>query len=69
MNIAPIIVFSMCFSGLLSECAETDNAIGMAIVSAAREQMGETLHYDPAYRTIAYPDGDVPIDRAFAPMS
>lgn len=30
------------------------------LVSGAREQLGVTLGYDPAYRRIAYPGGDVP---------
>jgi len=33
------------------------------ILAAARAQMGVTVHYDPSYRSIAYPGGDVPIDR------
>jgi len=33
------------------------------IVDAARAQVGVTLFYDPAYRTLAYPGGDVPADR------
>jgi uncharacterized protein YijF (DUF1287 family) len=48
---------------MLSACSDTDTAIGSSIVSAAREQIGKTVRYDPAYRSIAYPDGDVPIDR------
>ena len=36
---------------------------GMDIVSAARSQIGVTVVYDPAYRSIPYPNGDVPIDR------
>lgn len=31
------------------------------LVSGARRQVGRTLSYDPAYRRIAYPGGDVPI--------
>ncbi|OLU27524.1 DUF1287 domain-containing protein [Pseudomonas sp. PA15(2017)] len=31
------------------------------LVSGAREQVGVTLSYDPAYRRIAYPGGDVPV--------
>ncbi len=34
-----------------------------AMIAAAREQIGVTVTYDPAYRTIPYPDGDVPSDR------
>jgi len=33
------------------------------LVAAAREQIGVTLHYDPAYVKLAYPLGDVPIER------
>lgn len=33
------------------------------IVTAARRQVGVTIHYDPAYRRLAYPGGDVPADR------
>jgi len=31
------------------------------LVSGARQQVGVTLAYDPAYRRIAYPGGDVPM--------
>ncbi len=33
------------------------------LVAAAREQVGVTRHYDPAYVVLAYPAGDVPQDR------
>ena len=33
------------------------------IAAAARGQVGVTLHYDPAYRKLTYPRGDVPADR------
>ena len=33
------------------------------IVAAARAQVGVTVRYDPSYRVIAYPGGDVPRDR------
>jgi uncharacterized protein YijF (DUF1287 family) len=33
------------------------------IVAAARRQVGVTIHYDSAYRTLKYPGGDVPADR------
>lgn len=32
------------------------------IVQAARGQIGKTLRYDPSYRTLKYPNGDVPIE-------
>ena len=36
---------------------------GMKIVSAARSQIGKTVYYDPSYVGLAYPNGDVPMDR------
>lgn len=33
------------------------------LVSAARQQVGRTVLYDPAYVRLAYPGGDVPLDR------
>lgn len=33
------------------------------LVDAARGQIGRTVLYDPAYRRIAFPNGDVPEDR------
>ncbi len=36
---------------------------GDKLVTSARKQIGVTLHYDPAYTTLAYPGGDVPADR------
>lgn len=33
------------------------------IVDAARRQVGITVRYDPAYRALKYPGGDVPADR------
>ncbi len=33
------------------------------LVEAAIRQVGRTVHYDPAYRRLAYPGGDVPADR------
>jgi hypothetical protein len=33
-----------------------------SLVVAAREQVGKTVHYDPTYYTLAYPNGDVPMN-------
>jgi uncharacterized protein YijF (DUF1287 family) len=33
-----------------------------SIATAARAQIGKTVSYDPSYRTLAYPNGDVPIE-------
>jgi len=32
------------------------------LVTAARSQIGKTVRYDPAYRKLDYPNGDVPIE-------
>jgi len=39
------------------------NNVGMRLVSAAREQIGKTVHYDPGYQPIQYPKGDLTLDR------
>ena len=36
--------------------------IGLAIVQAARDQVGKTLKYDPGYVPLTYPMGDLPIE-------
>lgn len=47
---------------LLATCAaRADTAL--ELVAAARAQVGVTLLYDPSYRRIAYPMGDVPMER------
>ena len=33
------------------------------LIEAARKQIGVTLHYDPAYSGLAFPNGDVPRSR------
>jgi uncharacterized protein YijF (DUF1287 family) len=42
---------------------DADNDVGMRLVSAAREQIGKTVHYDPGYQSLQYPNGDLPIER------
>ena len=36
---------------------------GPKIVEATRKQVGVTVSYDPAYTTLAYPNGDVPREK------
>ena len=36
---------------------------GVALARAAQQQVGVTVLYDPAYRRLDYPGGDVPTDR------
>ena len=33
------------------------------LVSAAREQIGKTIWYDPSYKVLDYPNGDISIER------
>jgi uncharacterized protein YijF (DUF1287 family) len=33
------------------------------LVTAARSQVGVTLYYNPAYEKLAYPGGDIPLER------
>lgn len=45
-------------------CAQPDQPDWrVALVGAARKQIGVTRLYDPAYVRMAYPGGDVPVDR------
>ena len=47
------------FASLMPLTAET----GGKIVSSARKQIGVTTSYDPAYVSLAYPNGDVPKEK------
>jgi uncharacterized protein YijF (DUF1287 family) len=46
---------------LFAGCGWAGTAIDL--VQSARHQIGRTIHYDPAYRVLPYPNGDVPLDR------
>jgi uncharacterized protein YijF (DUF1287 family) len=48
---------------LLISAALPGNANGADIVAAARTQVGVTVHYDPAYRRLNYPNGDIAPER------
>lgn len=61
MNKILIGIVLISFAGLLP--ANADNDPGMRLVSAARMQIGKTIRYDPEYRSIEYPNGDLPQDR------
>lgn len=41
--------------------AQQGAALGVRIATAARQQVGVTMEYDPAYAALDYPGGDVPI--------
>lgn len=48
-------------TALAAPCAGDEP--GPCLVAAARRQVGVTVLYDPAYRRLAYPGGDLPADR------
>ena len=51
-------------AGLLAAAPAFADAGGLqCLVDASREQIGVTLHYDPAYMRLDYPGGDVPPER------
>ncbi len=50
-------------AAVLTSGVRGDLPVGERIVKAARTQVGVTLSYDPDYRRIAYPGGDVPPER------
>jgi len=61
MNRILISVLLICLVGIPPVNAGND--AGMRLVSAARNQIGKTVRYDPGYRPIQYPNGDLPMDR------
>jgi uncharacterized protein len=61
MNRILISIALLFFTGLLPAIA--DNDVGTRLANAARVQTGKTVRYDPAYQSIKYPNGDVPMDR------
>ncbi|MES2824001.1 MAG: DUF1287 domain-containing protein [Pseudomonadota bacterium] len=54
-----ILVIILCCSLVPSFAAADDTAI----VQSARKQVGVTLSYDRAYSKLAYPNGDIPLER------
>ncbi|MFQ5568903.1 MAG: DUF1287 domain-containing protein [Rhodothermales bacterium] len=60
-RIAAIAGTLMLLAGMPPVLAQDSTTV--QIVEAAIEQVGQTIYYDPAYRRLAYPGGDVPSDR------
>ena len=52
------LLFILCLAALP---AQADNA--RQIATAAQNQVGQTIYYDPAYVRLSYPGGDVPLER------
>ena len=49
--------------GIAASSASGDSTFGERLAASAVAQVGVTLHYDPAYALLAYPGGDVPLER------
>ena len=54
-----LIASSLCFAAVPARAA----AWTMKLAAAAEAQIGKTVLYDPAYVRLAYPGGDVPMER------
>lgn len=46
---------------LIAGGSAAEEAVGVRIVDAARQQIGVTTNYDPSYTKLKYPGGDVPL--------
>jgi uncharacterized protein YijF (DUF1287 family) len=53
----------MSFGAMARQVAERGPLFGGRLVEAARKQIGVTVTYDPAYVSLEFPRGDVPLDR------
>jgi uncharacterized protein YijF (DUF1287 family) len=63
-RIAPLVICSLFVSlSALPATSGADNAHAQDLVAAARSQIGVTIRYDSSYQRIAYPGGDVPVER------
>src|SRR5437879_3804420 len=62
MRIVKLLVAILAVLGLIAEAhAPEAAALAARIVMAARQQIGVTKEYDPAYVALRYPGGDVPL--------
>lgn len=50
-------------ASVTTAAASTPSSDAPGWVQAARQQVGVTVHYDPAYVVLIYPGGDVPVER------
>lgn len=50
-------------SGPVAPARRSANEEAAKLIAAARQQIGVTLHYDPAYTSLAFPNGDVPREK------
>ena len=56
-------MLSLILAALSALAAEPPRTLIPQVLTGAYEQVGVTVHYDPSYRVISFPGGDVPIER------
>src|SRR5205085_4865787 len=56
-----LVEYVLAFALVAEAYAQAPIVLGTQIVAAARQQIGVTTEYDPAYITLSYPGGDVPL--------
>lgn len=59
----PVLRFCTFLLILLPALCIAQTAQALKVARAAQQQVGVTVHYDPAYVRLAYPGGDVPVER------
>jgi uncharacterized protein YijF (DUF1287 family) len=55
-----MVLLGICLQLRVDTGAAEPRGAAITVVEAAREQVGRTVGYDPAYRALTYPGGDVP---------
>jgi uncharacterized protein YijF (DUF1287 family) len=63
LNVRALAVLAASLVTGFALAAAADAAFEQRLAAAALAQVGVTLHYDPAYTKLAYPNGDVPLER------
>ena len=56
-------ILSVLTLSLIAAAAGAQTPPVQRMIDGAKSQVGKTLYYDSGYRSIAYPGGDVPIER------
>lgn len=62
-KLVPVLIAILLAACVRGEGGAAQDRPEILVVKAAREQVGKTLRYDPGYQTLAYPGGDVPLER------
>jgi uncharacterized protein YijF (DUF1287 family) len=58
----PLLLLLYFFNDSYGSCSKVgEENISEQLLKAAQSQIGQTVSYNPAYKTIAYPNGDVPL--------